>query len=93
MGTTDIENNASPGISDATQSSLTPYEKLSQFFDANEVALEKRVGLYRFCGTIGKGNFSQVKSATHLLTKGITNNNNNNFYFYFFTIKYSSKNK
>lgn len=52
---------------------LTPYEKLTQIHDgkfSNEVALEKRVGLYRFSGTIGKGNFSQVKSATHLLTKG-----------------------
>lgn len=76
MGTTDTENTSStsPEVDDSTLT--TPYEKLTQVHDikfSNDVALEKRVGLYRFCGTIGKGNFSQVKSAIHLLTKGKKN--------------------
>lgn len=29
-----------------------------------------KVGLYKFCGDIGRGNFSRVKKAVHLLTKG-----------------------
>lgn len=54
---------------------LTPYEKLTKLVihDAkfvHEVALEKRVGFYKFCGDIGRGNFSRVKSGIHLLTKG-----------------------
>lgn len=52
----------------------TPYEKLLQAVHdpkfSHEVALEKRVGLYKFCGDIGRGNFSRVKKAVHLLTKG-----------------------
>lgn len=52
----------------------TPYEKLLQaVLDpkfSHEVTLEKRVGLYKFCGDIGRGNFSRVKKAVHLLTKG-----------------------
>jgi hypothetical protein len=52
----------------------TPYEKLLHAVHdpkfSHEVALEKRVGLYKFCGDIGKGNFSRVKKAVHLLTKG-----------------------
>nr|CAD7400365.1 unnamed protein product [Timema cristinae] len=34
-----------------------------------EVNLGKRVGLYRFRGDLGSGNFSQVKMAIHQLTK------------------------
>lgn len=52
----------------------TPYQKLLQAVHdpkfSHEVALEKRVGLYKFCGDIGRGNFSRVKKAVHLLTKG-----------------------
>lgn len=51
------------------------YEKLLQAVHdpkfSHEVTLEKRVGLYKFCGDIGRGNFSRVKKAVHLLTKGI----------------------
>lgn len=35
-----------------------------------QVALGRRVGLYRFCGDIGRGNFSRVKLAVHQLTRG-----------------------
>lgn len=52
----------------------TPYERLLQAVNdpkfSHEVTLEKRVGLYKFCGDIGRGNFSRVKKAVHLLTKG-----------------------
>lgn len=55
-------------------SERTPYEKLLQAVHdpkfSHEVTLEKRVGLYKFCGDIGRGNFSRVKKAIHLLTKG-----------------------
>lgn len=55
-------------------SAATPYEKLIQAVHdpkfSHEVTLEKRVGLYKFCGDIGRGNFSRVKKAVHLLTKG-----------------------
>lgn len=57
-------------------SPTTPYEKLLLAVHdpkfAHEVTLEKRVGLYKFCGDIGRGNFSRVKKAVHLLTKGMT---------------------
>ncbi|CAG9798671.1 unnamed protein product [Chironomus riparius] len=50
----------------------TPYEKvLSIVHDPkymHEIGLS-RIGLYKFCGDIGKGNFSRVKKAVHLLTK------------------------
>lgn len=63
------DNQLSPTVSEAT-----PYEKLLQAVHdpkfAHEVTLEKRVGLYKFCGDIGRGNFSRVKKAVHLLTKG-----------------------
>uniref|UniRef100_A0A182NEA4 non-specific serine/threonine protein kinase n=1 Tax=Anopheles dirus TaxID=7168 RepID=A0A182NEA4_9DIPT len=36
---------------------------------SQEVALGRRIGLYRFCGDIGRGNFSRVKLAVHQLTK------------------------
>lgn len=35
-----------------------------------QVALGRRVGMYRFCGDIGQGNFSRVKLAVHQLTRG-----------------------
>lgn len=60
--------------SSATSAEMTPYEKLIQTLHdpklSHEIALEKRVGLYKFCGDIGRGNFSRVKKAIHLLTKG-----------------------
>lgn len=53
---------------------LTPYEKvLALVHDSkysNEIGIS-RIGLYKFCGDIGKGNFSRVKKAVHLLTKGM----------------------
>lgn len=55
----------------------TPYERLLQAVHdpkfSHEVTLEKRVGLYKFCGDIGRGNFSRVKKGIHLLTKGVKN--------------------
>lgn len=58
----------------AASADATPYEKLLHAVHdpkfSHEIALEKRVGLYRFCGDIGRGNFSRVKKAIHLLTKG-----------------------
>lgn len=58
----------------STSVEATPYEKLlATVHDpkfSHEIALEKRVGLYRFCGDIGRGNFSRVKKGIHLLTKG-----------------------
>lgn len=58
----------------STSVELTPYEKvLNAVHDqklVHDIALEKRVGLYRFLGDIGRGNFSRVKKAIHLLTKG-----------------------
>lgn len=63
------EDEKSPTVNEAT-----PYEKLLQAVHdpkfSHEVTLEKRVGLYKFCGDIGRGNFSRVKKAVHLLTKG-----------------------
>ena len=58
----------------STTVELTPYEKLQNAVHdqklVHDIALEKRVGLYRFLGDIGRGNFSRVKKAIHLLTKG-----------------------
>lgn len=52
---------------------LTPYEKVLHTINdpknSHEIGLS-RIGMYKFCGEIGKGNFSRVKKATHLLTKG-----------------------
>lgn len=63
----------------------SPYQKLLQAVHdpkfSHEVALEKRVGLYKFCGDIGRGNFSRVKKAVHLLTKG-----EKNLYYATFTV-------
>lgn len=54
---------------------LTVYERIS--FDLTndqkcikEVTLGKRIGFYKFRGDLGSGNFSQVKIAVHVLTKG-----------------------
>lgn len=35
-----------------------------------QIALGRRIGFYRFCGDIGRGNFSRVKLAVHQLTRG-----------------------
>ncbi|KAF4533225.1 hypothetical protein B566_EDAN005140 [Ephemera danica] len=53
---------------------LSPYEQLLQGLHHDErwlkeVTLGKRVGLYRFRGELGSGNFSQVKLAVHQLTR------------------------
>lgn len=39
-----------------------------------EVSLGKRVGFYRIGKELGSGNFSKVKLAIHVLTKGINKN-------------------
>jgi serine/threonine-protein kinase NIM1 len=36
-----------------------------------EVALNRRVGFYKFKSDLGAGNFSKVKLAQHQLTRGI----------------------
>lgn len=55
-------------------SALTPYERLTNALQtdprcAQEVALGRRIGFYRFCGDIGRGNFSRVKLGIHQLTR------------------------
>lgn len=35
-----------------------------------DTAVGKRIGLYKLSGELGKGNFSQVKTGFHELTKG-----------------------
>jgi len=35
-----------------------------------DIAVGKRIGLYKLSGELGKGNFSQVKTGYHELTKG-----------------------
>lgn len=78
------EDEKSPTSVDVT---VTPYERLLQTLHdpkfSHEIALEKRVGLYKFCGDIGRGNFSRVKKAIHLLTKG----------WYYVRIKYPQNKK
>ncbi|XP_021695401.1 serine/threonine-protein kinase NIM1 [Aedes aegypti] len=44
-------------------------QKLKIFNGNAQVALGRRIGFYRFCGDIGRGNFSRVKLAIHQLTK------------------------
>ncbi|XP_031622989.1 serine/threonine-protein kinase NIM1, partial [Contarinia nasturtii] len=53
---------------------ITPYQRLTNALQtdprcAQEVALGRRIGFYRFCGDIGRGNFSRVKLAVHQLTR------------------------
>lgn len=53
---------------------LSPYARLLQRLHGDERLLlelqqHRRVGLYRFYGAIGLGNFSQVKLAVHQLTQ------------------------
>lgn len=55
---------------------ITPYEKVIHLLETDkawqkEIAFGRRIGLYRFRGDIGNGNFSQVKIAIHTLTKGM----------------------
>jgi hypothetical protein len=76
MGTLlqEIPEDPNEDVKSATSTEATPYEKILQTVHdpkfSHEIALEKRVGLYKFCGDIGRGNFSRVKKAIHLLTKG-----------------------
>ncbi|KAG5671689.1 hypothetical protein PVAND_001874 [Polypedilum vanderplanki] len=55
-----------------TKNATTPYERILHTINdpslSHEVGLS-RIGLYKFCGDIGKGNFSRVKKAIHILTK------------------------
>ena len=51
------------------------YERLTSELVQDEkvvrdVALGKRIGLYKFKGPLGTGNFSTVKFGVHLLTSG-----------------------
>nr|XP_046908170.1 protein kinase 4-like [Dermatophagoides farinae] len=53
---------------------VTPYERILQALEVDktwqkEIAFGRRIGLYRFRGDIGNGNFSRVKIAIHSLTK------------------------
>lgn len=62
------------GLAALSSPSTPPYQRLTQALQtdprcAQEVALGRRVGLYRFCGDIGRGNFSRVKLAVHQLTR------------------------
>ena len=59
---------------------MSLYEKLMYDLEhdpkvANDVALGKRIRLYRIRNQLGKGNFSKVKLGIHLLTKGTFNQN------------------
>ncbi|PAA90922.1 hypothetical protein BOX15_Mlig007816g1, partial [Macrostomum lignano] len=63
------------GRADAVNGSLmTAYEKLTFELENDdnvqkEITLGRRIGFYRIRGELGTGNFSQVKLATHALTK------------------------
>ncbi|KAM8717261.1 hypothetical protein ACLKA7_004030 [Drosophila subpalustris] len=51
-----------------------PYQRLTKALQCDprcghEVTIGRRIGLYRFCGDIGRGNFSKVKLAVHQLTR------------------------
>ncbi|UXI17795.1 G protein pathway suppressor 1 [Sarcoptes scabiei] len=53
---------------------ISPYERALHALECDktwqkEIGLGRRIGLYRFRGDIGNGNFSQVKIATHSLTE------------------------
>ncbi|GFS48469.1 hypothetical protein TNCV_2297831 [Trichonephila clavipes] len=53
---------------------LTPYQKIVHKLQTDEkwrqdIIQGKRIGLYRLKEELGTGNFSQVKAATHALTK------------------------
>jgi hypothetical protein len=71
-GPTEEEDDESKVITPTTPVASL-YEKLLQGVNdpklSHEVGLS-RIGLYKFCGDIGKGNFSRVKKAVHILTKG-----------------------
>lgn len=57
---------------------VSPYEQFLRFTETDpkyrsEKSQGKILGLYKFCGEIGSGNFSKVKLGIHQLTKGIKN--------------------
>ena len=65
-------------VADPRMMKKTLYEKLQADLQsdpkvAQEVALGRRVGLYRMKGQLGAGNFSKVKLGHHLLTNGELN--------------------
>lgn len=54
---------------------VSPYEQFLRFTETDpkyrsEKSQGKILGLYKFCGEIGSGNFSKVKLGIHQLTKG-----------------------
>ncbi|XP_029348621.1 serine/threonine-protein kinase NIM1-like [Acyrthosiphon pisum] len=59
----------------ASPTKLTAYRKAIDNLDNDrkwqtDTAVGKRIGLYKLSGELGKGNFSQVKTGYHELTKG-----------------------
>jgi hypothetical protein len=69
-------NVVAPAANTNNNQQLTPYEKASIDVtrDARmvrEVMLGKRIGFYRIWTELGRGNFSRVMLATHMLTKGL----------------------
>lgn len=55
---------------------VSPYEQFLRFTETDpkyrsEKSQGKILGLYKFCGEIGSGNFSKVKLGIHQLTKGL----------------------
>ncbi len=55
----------------------------SRFQVQRELTLGRRVGFYRFKSDLGAGNFSKVKLATHLLTKGKEDHRQCYFFVYY----------
>ena len=61
---------------DASEETLTPYEKLIKELQhdekvSKEISSGRRIGFYRIRGDLGSGNFSQVKLGYHCIAKGI----------------------
>ena len=61
--------------STSNQQRKSLYERLTSELEHDEkvmrdVALGKRIGLYKFKGHLGSGNFSSVKFGVHLLSNG-----------------------
>lgn len=68
------KKSASSLLYNGQNTNLTPYQRLNHALQheprfAEEVALGRRVGSYKFIKDIGRGNFSKVKLAVHQLTK------------------------
>lgn len=70
-----VKEGASSSEHNATVRMRTPYERVLHSLEHDttwqkEITYGRRIGFYRFKGDIGFGNFSQVKFAIHVLTKG-----------------------